>query len=842
MIVLQQYSCGVIKCYDICINICRWFTLTNRVNGEADIREGKLLLNLMYEPAAKSVSKGVASASINTSATRAKSVSEAVVDDADLSTESLSEKEKKKQVQVSPAEHKLSFPGSLPGSPEQLRATPTSSSNSSSGTSNISPAVAELPPVDGSPSAVRSRRNSSSRHSSRRPSGSSAEAAERICDAGASSAIKMQAAAIAVALGAAAAPHCEPPSTNTSAAAVPPSPTDFYQSIAEFTERTTNTIGNFFYEIEALHLSASTKDAIDGDWHDTTGSSSAPFSGGGGASSSRKCKAEIASGKLVTTVDNAPALGVGYMHIHVVSAFKSKVRDVSDGDHYVLACVEDTKREFKSKCVFGSATPIFNVRWTIKMEHYRAAVILYLMDAHTHRRIASCRFSCFSLMQRNADSHARHWKDTPIEKIPLRNISDGEEMGFLNAQVAFQEDLQGLFLGDDLHDAPPSPPELLSVQRLGTHIARFTAIIELFNQWYAEYLHIMEWKDPMSTLVMFLVFLYFTLKVQAEYALSGVMFVVVVLMTRTYLRRRNGQYIKHYVELGVKAAPKFDYKPIGRLRVTVLGFRQAESSENIKGMQTNFARPTMKLSYQPMPEIDASTKSPGEASESFTIGYFGNSLSGVGFSIPEPSQGVSQLMSNMVGAEVVAKDSIIHSVYDPWPAESTTTTVQSAADTGPYVKSETPDLSLVYPVLQPLTAKVVVSGGGVVTDSKSTAADGGQGAGAGRDRSGSSPTLLEGNNPPSSSSRSSSSCSSSSSAASTSNFLPWELNESSVKVSFIDDQHSSFGGPNEEYVSLPLKDIVASSKGVRTGDTITYEMKKWYGVKKPTKGLAKVLN
>eukprot|EP01032_Pedospumella_encystans_P013024 gene13024-15022_t len=49
----------------------------------------------------------------------------------------------------------------------------------------------------------------------------------------------------------------------------PSAPVDFYQSIAEFTERTTNTIGNFFYEIEALNLTSASRDAIDGDWNDS---------------------------------------------------------------------------------------------------------------------------------------------------------------------------------------------------------------------------------------------------------------------------------------------------------------------------------------------------------------------------------------------------------------------------------------------------------------------------------------------------------------------------------------------------------------------------------------------
>jgi hypothetical protein len=162
--------------------------------------------------------------------------------------------------------------------------------------------------------------------------------------------------------------------------------------------------------MESLNLAGTTATAsnvVDGDWSDDRSASDAV----------------AVHGKPDTTAkqaDVAPALGVGFMHIHIISAFKSKVKDAADGDHYILACVEDSKREFKSKAVFRSATPIFNVRWTIKMEHYRAAVNVFLVDAYTHRRIASARFSCYALMQRDADQSITSHKQAPVEKVALR--------------------------------------------------------------------------------------------------------------------------------------------------------------------------------------------------------------------------------------------------------------------------------------------------------------------------------------------------------------------------------------------------------------------------------------
>jgi hypothetical protein len=161
--------------------------------------------------------------------------------------------------------------------------------------------------------------------------------------------------------------------------------------------------------MESLNLAgtASTSNVVDGDWSDDRANSNAAVTAG---------KAD----QIAKQVDVAPALGVGFMHIHIISAFKSKVKDAADGDHYILACVEDSRREFKSKAVFRSATPIFNVRWTIKMEHYRAAVNVFLVDAYTHRRIASARFSCYALMQRDADQSIPSHKEAPVEKVALR--------------------------------------------------------------------------------------------------------------------------------------------------------------------------------------------------------------------------------------------------------------------------------------------------------------------------------------------------------------------------------------------------------------------------------------
>jgi hypothetical protein len=208
------------------------------------------------------------------------------------------------------------------------------------------------------------------------------------------------------------------------------------------------------------------------------------------------------------------------------------VTDAADGDHYILAKVEggqgtESKREFRTKHVYSSATPIFNVRWTIKMEHFRSAVVLHLMDARTHRSIASTRLSVFQLMQRDADRF-EGWADAGVEKWPLLADADSTVVGYIAAKANFEEDSSGLFKGP-LHDAPEAPKEELSVQRLSAHIARFTAIFDLINMWFGEYDYLMSWKDPITTLLVLLIFLYCSIFVKAEYALSCVVFIPVAL-------------------------------------------------------------------------------------------------------------------------------------------------------------------------------------------------------------------------------------------------------------------------------------------------------------------------
>jgi hypothetical protein len=401
-----------------------------------------------------------------------------------------------------------------------------------------------------------------------------------------------------------------------------------------------------------------------------------------------------------------------------------------------------------------------------------------------------------------------------------RGVSDNDEMGYLNAQVGFEEDLQHLFLSDNIHDAPTSPPEALSVQRLGEHIARFTAIIDLINLWYGEYCYLMEWQEPLITLAVFIGFLYFTVKVKAEYALSGVMFTCVVLMTRTLIRRRSGAYVKRYVELGAKGAPKLDYKPVAKLRLSVLGFRSRDKRATVSS-----AKPSMRVSFVYMPESAAQAET---GPDDNLIGYFGPNEQAVGFAVPEAAQGVSQLVSNMVGAEVVQKDAVVQSQYESWPIVGAVKEVNTDGQSGLFIPSEAAELSLLYPVLQPVAAKVHAAAAAVakVTKVERSGTPSGSATNAGGESFGSA-----GSSKPSAAQVPAS--------TSSSVYLPWDRNESSVKIAFTDE--SSFGTGQEGIASLTVRDIVQGGTTTVADGRRYIEVRKWCVVSNPKgKSLSKV--
>jgi hypothetical protein len=112
---------------------------------------------------------------------------------------------------------------------------------------------------------------------------------------------------------------------------------------------------------------------------------------GGGRDGSKTAPSTAGAGHTADVDDTATGgPGVGKVHLRLISAFKSRVQDAADGDHYVVATVEGAAAgapQLRTQTVTSSATPVFNRRWTTTAPHYKAALRLYLMDANTDRKV-----------------------------------------------------------------------------------------------------------------------------------------------------------------------------------------------------------------------------------------------------------------------------------------------------------------------------------------------------------------------------------------------------------------------------------------------------------------------
>jgi hypothetical protein len=225
---------------------------------------------------------------------------------------------------------------------------------------------------------------------------------------------------------------------------------------------------------------------------------------------------------------------------------------------------------------------VYNKNFRFVAAHYRSFLRLSLVDALTGRKIGQAIVSAYSLLQRDADVHNGDWRRASLEKLAMRDVNNVERVGHFSVRLAFEEDSKGLFSGGKPRAVAAEPPEQWSVERFQTHIARFKALISLFTDWYSEYCRIMEWENRLLTLSLFVVFVWATLKVDAEYALCCPLFALVVLLTLSWRRRFNGQYKQYWISRGAALALT-DTRPAAVLRISVLGFRNMPDSGSGSG-------------------------------------------------------------------------------------------------------------------------------------------------------------------------------------------------------------------------------------------------------------------
>jgi hypothetical protein len=392
---------------------------------------------------------------------------------------------------------------------------------------------------------------------------------------------------------------------------------------------------------------------------------------------------------------------VGKIIVHLESVHKSAVSDAAEGDHFVTASYDDTPagEEEKSNTVLSSATPVFNVKWTMPASHYRSQFRLCLVDANTDRKVGVAKVTPYYLMQREADKYGKVDYSPDFEKLPMFDASnEKEEIGYFNVSISFEEDVKNFFLSLTPKLAQSSPDETLSIERLSRHIDRFKLLLNVFFNIIAEYRSIMNWDSVPITLFVFVVFVYTCLYIDAEYALCCPLFLCVYLMTRSLQRRRFGLYRKHWVEKGIPEEEM--YRPISYLRVSVVGFRNLPK-ELLKGANAAMQKPCVKISYLPVQNDISASKMEKE----LVVGYVGgpNHVSNDGTN--RLSKFVHSI-SGMISNENTKAD-LLQNTLDPWPAGDIHVSNDDKNRVVLLCDDETTHISCLYPILSPIVKDTI---------------------------------------------------------------------------------------------------------------------------------------
>lgn len=522
----------------------------------------------------------------------------------------------------------------------------------------------------------------------------------------------------------------------------------------------------------------------------------------------------------------------GQLHLSIASAFLYDVEDAGEGDYYLQVHAEG--QSYTSHIIYNSATPIFNVSYHISLPHYRTRVKVCLMDALSDVVVGQVELWPYMVMQRLADEHIKHFHfyhqsraSAPVElrRLILKNPSTEKEVGHLSATISFEENYQNLFRSINPLSVQRSPPEELSLERLNIHIARFTAIVEIFKDIYRNYMYIMSWEDPIFTLILFIIFLYCTIYIQADYQLSGVVFGIVLFMTIAFYRRKHGFYREHCIARGAPKEANRRYQPISYLRISVLGFRHGHSLAMIK-------RPMLRISYLSSANADTNTSSGRNGEEAnqdkkteHFIGFLGSQ--GAGWVAADglvKSGGL--FISSFLRHESKRADHFLHNVIDLWPVprrlqEAYEKILAAAREEGGFLPAPQQEACLLYPILQPLRTSV-----SLLIDSRPNAQSnntiGNSDATVGETSSDlhtDSPSPLDRND------------------IDLKIYLPWEQHDGLIKVTLAQDPTSTLLEGEKEYVVIPIRSLVQRAfycpeveKGADRDSNITgghYEAVQW---------------
>jgi len=478
--------------------------------------------------------------------------------------------------------------------------------------------------------------------------------------------------------------------------------------------------------------------------------------------------------------------GVGTIYVHLLSAQKSVVRDAAEGDYFAVVSMcsgipeIDQDQERETRVVLSTATPCFNESFEFMVPHFRSSLVVTLVDAQTEKKVGKTTVSIYSILQRDADKYHSNWELAGADTYQMKDITGKECIGHFTMQIRFKEDVVGLFLSSHPRVALQGPEEPMSLERVRTHIRRFGAVISSFKSLFSRYRSLMDWENPPFTFAMLVLFVYFTLTINAEYALCCPLFLVVALLTESWANRHFGHYRKRWVEVEEDSLD-YPYKPVAYLRIAVAGFRNF----GLRGTPRT-PPPYVRITLIPDGDESDSKQLGAPTNQEFHIATFSIDRA-LALSSMNRGSSTSGGLGNFISSLSIsktegssAKDALLHNVSDPWPQH------EGAGN------SDKVDISYLYPILQKICEM-----------SPNTEAGSGSAADEGADAPTTSPqpkvsaqgprklnpkTLKQG-------------------------FVPWTRSNAVVRFSFHgDNPMSSFVDNTWGVINVPVRELVQSDE------------------------------
>lgn len=207
----------------------------------------------------------------------------------------------------------------------------------------------------------------------------------------------------------------------------------------------------------------------------------------------------------------------------------------------------DNELEKETHVIKSSATPCYNEKFEFVAPHFRSVLTLTLVDAQTDRKLGVSEISIYAIQQRDADRYSSNWQLAGEEQFKMRDLNGKEQVGHFNAAINFKENTEELFLSSAPKLAMVGPDEAMSLERVRIHISRFGTIISSIRASFDRYKRLMDWENPGFTFAMLVLFVYFTLTIDAEYALCAPLFMAVALLSETWYYRHFGYFRMRWV-------------------------------------------------------------------------------------------------------------------------------------------------------------------------------------------------------------------------------------------------------------------------------------------------------